>query len=72
MFNKIIIKHFYINKMICLHKNVISTNFSDIWWHIYVFIETFISFFIYFGVFVFIGISLEGLFYHTADKWCSM
>lgn len=58
MFNKIIIKHFYINKMICLHKNVISTNFSDIWWHIYVFIETFISLFV-FGVFVFIGISLE-------------
>lgn len=58
MFDKIIIKHFYINKMICLHKNVISTNFSDIWWHIYVFIETFISLFV-FGVFVFIGISLE-------------
>lgn len=58
MFDKIIIKHFYINKMICLHKNVSSTNFSDIWWHIYVFIETFISLFV-FGVFVFIGISLE-------------
>lgn len=65
MFNKIIIiKHFYISKMICLHKSVRTfLTFDDT----FMFLLRHLSVYLFiFGVFVFSGISLEGLFYHIS------